>query len=104
MEENTKYEIYTYYKSEKYFPNSEHYDKYGNKLIILGKSKQEPKRFVVKFEKLDLLFPKYKGRPYVEIYFLSDDSQKQLVLLKRFGEFVTLQLIQDYLLILYRQL
>ena len=33
-------------------------------------------------EKLDTLFPTYKGRPYVEISFLSDDSQKQLVLLK----------------------
>ena len=31
-------------------------------------------------------------------------GERQLVLLKRFGEFVTLQLIQDCLLILYRQL
>ena len=58
----------------KLFPtNKEDFYKVYNK-VNFGKE--------ISKEKLDLLFPKYKGRPYVEIYFLSDDSQKQLVLLK----------------------
>ena len=51
-----KFEYYTNYRSKKYFPNSRHLDKYGNILIVLGKSKYEYSRLVVKFEELDLLF------------------------------------------------
>lgn len=50
------YEYYTDYNSDKYYPNSVHLDKYGNKIIVLGKSKYQYSRLVVKFEGLDLFF------------------------------------------------
>lgn len=48
-------DLITDYISEYYYVGSIHYDSYGNKLEILGKSKSRSDRIWVKFEGSDLI-------------------------------------------------